>query len=112
MTDLAARLRVVSTSHVCDALAHIGYSNFVMQGLRPLIEPGLVIEENVRAHHRHLLPRPCVGGNLEQVRERVVLRIVVDDVDCAGWCATGNGCRDRRSEQRIRAPRRQHGTSD
>jgi 4-hydroxy-4-methyl-2-oxoglutarate aldolase len=43
MTDLGTRLSNVSTSHVCDALAHIGYSNFVLQGLRPLTEPGLTM---------------------------------------------------------------------
>jgi 4-hydroxy-4-methyl-2-oxoglutarate aldolase len=43
MTDLAARLRAVSTSHVCDALAHMGFTNFVLDDLRPLTEPGLVM---------------------------------------------------------------------
>jgi 4-hydroxy-4-methyl-2-oxoglutarate aldolase len=41
VNDLAERLCKVSTSHVCDALEHIGYSNFVMEGLTVLTEPGV-----------------------------------------------------------------------
>jgi 4-hydroxy-4-methyl-2-oxoglutarate aldolase len=41
--SIAERLSRVPTSHVCDALVHLGYRNVVLEGLRPISEQGLSI---------------------------------------------------------------------
>ena len=38
---IGQRLARVPSSHVCDALAHLGYRNVVLAGLRPISEPGI-----------------------------------------------------------------------
>jgi regulator of RNase E activity RraA len=43
MSDFGERLSRVSTAHVCDALMHIGYRNVVLEGVRPVTEPGLTM---------------------------------------------------------------------